>query len=373
MPRQYVNTVDRKTYGGYSIDVTTRYIDRSWQHSPRVNGELKLSSLPYHKWKSSYEKWNFVGKTAGDFVIMPRGVWRPDAHPASKPEYDAGMPALEAESYAKLRGKLYKGSASLGVTAGSYKESRETVVHNYDLWRDRSQTALHRARLNRRNVLFTASDDYLEYIFGVKPLYEDIRKTVHELCQLAAPREFVSVRTQAHSPIYRKYYDSGTEQKWFSGNMTMRCNRSTQVEVSNPNLWLAERAGLLNIGSVAWDLVPWSFLLNMFVNLNQLVQSITDFVGLNFPNGSMTKRSTLAGLESIYGGYVPFGKDKTYMIGSALLRCDSQVRTTSAVARPPLTIRLPDANWGLAAMAASLCTQQLNRIPVVRSFRSFKT
>lgn len=358
--------------GGYSLNVMQDYMYRVWQHSPRLGRIIILKSLPYTKDKRSVQNWRHVGRSVQTFVIMPVTSGTPQTYPATKPAYDAGMPALESESYAKLRGKLYKGSASLGVTAGSYQETRAMVVNNYNLWNDKSQTALHRARLNRRNVLFTSSDDYLEYIFGVKPLYEDIRKSVQELCQYASPPEFISARTSSVTPISVKIYDNGTERKWFSGNLILRCNRSTQVKLDQPNLWLAERAGALNISAVAWDLVPWSFLLNMFVNLNQLVQSITDFVGLSFPNGSMTKRAVYAGVESVYGGYVPFGVDKPYFAGSATLRADSQVRTTSAVARPPLVMRLPGVNWETAAMAASLCTQQVNRIPVVKAWRNFR-
>lgn len=365
-----------KTYpvksGGYQVNVNELYIDRTWQQSPRVNGVLKIKTLPYTKWKSSYEKWDLRSAKPADLGEMPNGLWRPESHPASKAEYKAGMPSLEAQCYAKFRGKLYKGSTALGVTAGSYKETRRMVVSNYNLWRDRNQWALHRARLNRRNVLFTGSDDYLEYIFGVRPLYEDIRKAVYELCQYATPPEFVSARTSSHVPLSGVYSDDGLVRKWFGGNMVMRCNMSTQVELTQPNLWLAERAGLLNIGSVAWDLVPWSFLLNMFVNLNQLVQSVTDFVGLSFDNGSVTRRSVLAGVHTVIGGYVPYGIDKPYMIGTALHRSDYQVRSPGVITRPPLVVKLPGVNWETAAMAASLMTQQLNRIPVVRNFRNFK-
>lgn len=136
----------------------------------------------------------------------------------------------------------------------------------------------------------------------------------------------------------------------------MRVSRSATVEISNPNGWLRERAGLNNPAAVAWDLVPWSFVVNMFVNTGQLVNSITDFVGLSFPSSSITTRYDLNYRTHISGRISP----KVYGSGSADFRYDFKMRQLGGVARPPVVFKVPDLNWGLAAIAASLFAQKFS-------------
>lgn len=133
---------------------------------------------------------------------------------------------------------------------------------------------------------------------------------------------------------------------------TYRCTRAATVVIANPNAWLMERAGLLNLASVGWDLVPWSFVVNVVVNTGQLVNSITDFVGLEFPSGSTTE--TLNGV----GETTCRGRGE----GRATHTVRQKIRNLNPVAAPPLAFRLPEANWGTAAMAASLFTQNFSKV-----------
>lgn len=62
------------------------------------------------------------------------------------------------------------------------------------------------------------------------------------------------------------------------------------VTVNNPNLLLLNKLGLLNPASIAWELVPYSFVLDWFANINTVLSQFTDFAGLNTDLVSYTTR-----------------------------------------------------------------------------------
>lgn len=145
-----------------------------------------------------------------------------------------------------------------------------------------------------------------------------------------------------------------------------RVTLAALVRVSNPNLWLAERAGTLNAAAVAWDLVPWSFIVNMFVNTGQVVNSITDFYGLSFEEQSRTV--TTFGTLHAYARMSNPPPGKAY---PSELRSEELLvhRSLGPFPRPPLTFKVPDASWSTVAMAASLFIQKLPPLRILWSLR----
>lgn len=296
--------------------------------------------------------------------------------PTSAPEgfgaVSSQFAPLEQETYAKLRGKLYKGSAALGVTMASWKQSREMIVDRYrqmslqsDRFERRAHTVIKRTRLskNRRRVNIEMSklgSQYLEMVFGWQPLLTDIHAAVSTVIHSQPDTQRVTARARGHV--------SGETviqvgRRWRGFNGSIACTRSATVEISNPNRFLADRAGLLNPAAVAWDLVPWSWVVNLFSNMGTLVNSVTDFAGLSFPSSSITKKANLQHTE-VY----------TNSSGTAqgVYHTDYKYTNLGGVGRPPLILRVPDVNWGLAAIAASLFFQKFRRLDNLMSFVQHK-
>ena len=65
---------------------------------------------------------------------------------------------------------------------------------------------------------------------------------------------------------------------------------TARVEITNPNLWLANKVGLVNLPGVLWDIIPWSFLVNMFTNMGSVVNQMTDLAGVTLHGTSLTTR-----------------------------------------------------------------------------------
>jgi hypothetical protein len=79
----------------------------------------------------------------------------------------------------------------------------------------------------------------------------------------------------------------------------LRIHLFATVRVDNPNLFLANQLGLLDL-ALPWKLVPFSFLVDWFVNVEQMISSVSDWFGCTliqpgttaFARGSNTELST---------------------------------------------------------------------------------
>lgn len=323
---------------------------RTWTHSPRVNGKLRLQANPY-----TYDRSGIIAASTTswglDLQLPADAWWNTTRYPGS--DYNSAFNG----ALSKLRGKLYKGGASLGVTLGSYKQSRDMIVDRYrDL--DQRATALFAEKLrNPKGWARRGAGAHLEVIFGWKPLLVDIHAACTSVIQLADTYGNISAGKSVRSESINK-----TENPYLLDidqvNGTIRVRFSGAYRVANPNAWLAERAGLINPAAVAWDLVPWSFLVGMFVNIGALVNSITDYMGLSFINFCQSDTYEGIGRRYVRRNNGSLQKPVYEILEAHAVRKQKSRRVIGGPPTPRLQFRVPEANWETAAMAASLFTQK---------------
>lgn len=280
---------------------------------------------------------------------------------SSCPGYPGVRASLENEMRAKFLGKLKYGSASLGMTLATYKESRamihkrlmktsETLDDVLAYLRGHPQ-ALARIRKRREPL----AGQFLEYEFGWVPLMQDIEAAYRTVIQHAAVDGYTRVsgkRPLVGTIVWQRDRD-GSNAASYEG--VLRISYSAYVRVTNHNLWLAERAGLINWAAVAWDAVPWSFVVNMFVNTSQIIGSLTDSIGLAIDEQSLTLKSDFWYQTSRSDNYFGSSSDATFF-------CTDQTRVKDQSPKLSLEFRLPEVSWELAAIAASLVVQKFGKI-----------
>lgn len=187
---------------------------------------------------------------------------------------------------------------------------------------------------------------WLEFVFGAVPLYQDIYATL--MTVIDTHSELFYVRS---SHKVQNYLERNLDGRFWGCAVEYKMSRAALVEIQNPNTWLAERAGLLNPARVAWDIIPWSFAISMFVNINSLVNSLTDFAGLSFTGYNETRTQDYREVR-----VNPFGS------GSYKGRFQRRDLKPFPVAPRQLVFRLPEANFGTLATAASLATQRYQKL-----------
>lgn len=198
------------------------------------------------------------------------------------------------------------------------------------------------------------ASNFLEYHFGWEPIVKDIY-TAAELLQL--PFHEKSVKGKSPRVEDKQWLD------WYNRDfrvMTTQCRLTGTVVLTNPNLWLLNQLGLLNPAIVAWDAVPFSFILDWFGTLGTYLNSLTDFLGLELKNvcaGTRVdcKTVTYAGREGTgWGTGMPLVYDVATTIEEVC------VRRTLGLIGPSVHLRpLKRLSITRAATAVALLVQKL--------------
>jgi hypothetical protein len=136
-------------------------------------------------------------------------------------------------------------------------------------------------------------NNYLEFHFGWSPLVADIGNAV-DVLQGGVPPSRVSGRGKISSK-YRQYWNPQPPGQgnlagwdWTNNDYKTECKIVADISVSDPNLWLANSLGFVNPATVAWELVPYSFVVDWFVNVSDFLSGYTDMLGLSITRASTT-------------------------------------------------------------------------------------
>lgn len=155
--------------------------------------------------------------------------------------------------------------AWLALRSGRFKEFLKTL----DVPPKKKHRGVVRVRAKQ------ASAYWLEYWFGWSPFVSDIFTAVD---LLDSPYPMVKAsKVSGSTRIVKEGYHHRVEE-------VTRCKITADVSISNPMLYRASQFGVINPALVAWELVPFSFLVDWFIPVGNYLRSYTDFVGLELQN-----------------------------------------------------------------------------------------
>lgn len=152
--------------------------------------------------------------------------------------------------------------------------------------------------LGRLNLVDAAAKRYLEYVYGVRPLMQDIYGML-ELAKEYGINPLLlhgrgTARQQYGLPGFT-YPDISNKSKttFTGGSEDVRVNCSLWAKL-DPN-WSGARAlnqcGMLNPASLAWELVSLSFVIDWFVPIGPVLSALTAPAGLSFVDGTTSVRT----------------------------------------------------------------------------------
>lgn len=281
--------------------------------------------------------------------------------------------AAYARAYARLAGKLGD-SAGLGVTLAQWRQA-DGMVRARVLQLAAFTTAVIRrnprgiaqslgitkgqvkAVLNKKYAApKTLANLWLEFWFGWKPAITDI----YTACEvLSSDPPFTSIKGASRTdvgpywlqepapPEFPGWVGSeGIFASWAMCRVAIGCD----VSVENPNLRLLESMGLANPALVAFDAIPWSFLLGWVSNVDSYLSSLSAFAGLRVENAYVVVN------KKLYGGTVWPGNEMHTGLGYG----QSVNRGTPvSIPRPAFVTKFKELAPTRALTAISLLTQQL--------------
>lgn len=153
-------------------------------------------------------------------------------------------------------------------------------------------------------------DQFLEFHFGWVPMVQDIGAAMNVMQDTDFGEH--SYSASARQP-YQRFTRSGNSTDFVRdqerGAITVR--QGARFTVTNPNAFLANQMGFVNPLSVAWEAVPFSFVADWFVNVGQVLASMTDFVGVSvqdayntsFQTGNRTYQNVTSGQFATTKGF----------------------------------------------------------------------
>jgi hypothetical protein len=234
-----------------------------------------------------------VGMSANDGVSPPEVVGQ-----AYNFNCGATATSVRMECLNKARARFIEklgAQASLGITLVQHRQAVDMIANRAGqllqvfkalrkgdvagagkvLGKDLSPT---KYRGTPRSAARGGANIFLEYVFGWAPLVGDIQSAVDVL---QGPIPLARVKGTAvirHSWSYPRFLAFEHE---LTQHVTMqRALVQADVSVSNANLYLANKLGLVNWASVVYDAIPWSFVVGWFVNVEQFLAQYTDLQGL---------------------------------------------------------------------------------------------
>lgn len=141
---------------------------------------------------------------------------------------------------------------------------------------------------------------WLEYSYGWKPLLGDIYGAAELLAQTytgTRPESRGASSENSHNILL----DSGiSEGLRGQGVATIRhgCKMKVWYDVEDAALDACKSTGISNPALLAWELLPYSFVVDWFIPVGNYLQNINASAGLRFVKGFRTTRSTFQGSAS---------------------------------------------------------------------------
>lgn len=342
--------------------------NHTWEESPRVNGVLRLRANPWSLAKVSRHCSNYHG--SGPAPSSYASFFGTTNDPLIVRAQEVAESNLRGELARRVRNKQ---GGSLGVTIATTRQSIEMLASSqkqltsiFSAAERFYQTTRGKKRLKRFRRLISRGSEptagmVLAGFFGWAPLFEDFSAACKTIANPWPDKSFFSVKKRWTVSQRFRWEDAPgfrtVVSQWSAtGHSTYSCG----VTVSNPNLWVANKLGLVNPLAVAWDLVPWSFLVNMVSNMGQIVGSLTDFAGLDLSDTSLTRK-----LETFESTTVRYQDPRPGAFSGASGTEKWLVRSRQTGVSPPsvaLQFRFPNWGIGTAAISGALLIQQTHRL-----------
>lgn len=203
--------------------------------------------------------------------------------------------------------------------------------------------------------LKAASSNWLEFHLGIQPLLGDIWNAMNILSE---PLKSYKVRARGFDRSYKAIDRSIPLWATRGNDVNIYCQHTAEVAINNPNLWLANQMGVLNPFQVAWQMIPMSFVLDYFINVEGFLGSFTDLFGLAIEKAATTLYFTGMSEDFYWSPNNAYGWE--FQSGKAAVM---GMRRTLGISTPSLQFRpLKAQGWQRALTEVSLLIPHLKSL-----------
>lgn len=231
-------------------------------------------------------------------------------------------PGMENEAITNALNDIADQKANIGETLGTMRQTVQMIKSPAgslvslltSAYKDRSLRPYLKKSLRqirRDGVSETVASRYLEYIYGWVPLVNDIYG-IMELMKNTGKRPLLlegrGKSKRNHQTNSGRFNDFSNKSFCSIGplneDVKVRCQIHGRIDPNATALRTLNQLGLLNPASLAWDLTPWSFVVDWFVPIGPVLSAMTAPAGLIYVAGSCSVRSSISGpYQNAYTGW----------------------------------------------------------------------
>lgn len=152
-----------------------------------------------------------------------------------------------------------------------------------------------RKRMNqryRRDPKSSVSGNWLELQYGWQPLLQDCYGAAELIAQKQARELVASVRSRASIKRDSSWKQTAnlhpTQKLYYHDKISYEVRYGVWFSTDDNNVHTMAQIGLLNPATIAWELLPYSFVVDWFIPFGNYVNSWDATVGLSFRKGFCT-------------------------------------------------------------------------------------
>lgn len=226
---------------------------------------------------------------------------------------DLGVAAAEARKTFKMFNLIVKdtSAAVVAIRRGNFKKAANILG---------LKKVPRGVKPGRRNF----ESNWLEYRYGWRTFMMDLDGAVRHLAEtfverppiLVAKAREVDSRQVSSTTVVSAWANPpypSTSVSW-SGTSFNRVVTDTftaelvyKYKINNPTASQLNQLGLVNLANLAWELIPYSFVVDWFVNIQETLQNMSAFIGKTCLDGTLTliheQEAVTKPLNIIYQGY----------------------------------------------------------------------
>lgn len=220
-------------------------------------------------------------------AFLPRSI-TPDANAKS-----SALASAESRALSKVYDKLKSDHVHVGNIIA---ERAQTIKLIADIIKAVKNPLLAAKRAN----LKTISDNLLAFQFGIRPLLNDAYSAGTQLAKILDSEKSDRIMVYASSsgncqstsktPTFSsgfKIYDTFVE-----ANYQAEVRYVLEYKISNAPLNQLQALGLVNPAEIAWEVMPWSFVVDWFLPLGNWLANLNADAGLTFVTGTKSVVTT---------------------------------------------------------------------------------
>lgn len=227
-----------------------------WTYSV-IEDHYPVGTTSRYNWGWSWKVWQEITGSIGGFCPLP--YWQ-DSSTYTRVRVNNTALARFYESAGFGKASLQTDQCELPTTLEMAKRAALGLARPV-----RAVATLSHKFFSRWGFLRVPANAYLAYIFGLKPLIEDI----HEICRIVdskLPTSF-PIKGRAHEVV-----EYNVNDEWRSNYVTfVAATYGANVVVSDEARYTLTRMGILGPSSLAWELLPFSFVADYICDLGQFL------------------------------------------------------------------------------------------------------